>query len=247
MAEDTSNHLVYWMQLDLVHKDYLAQIRHWDNLKIAADEQSIWVKDFTVSQLESIALKSIPFTHLYYCKDNLLFPNSSLLPVGKQPAFLWTPIERALPVTLQGFNHNFFGIQQQQALRLAPIEEEQKVTVLLATVQDAGNYILNAPAIRLQQLKWIFINNKDALIIGEPVLPVNGRSYWQKGRFIFPVGYAFEFTVLEKIAAQQIDSTGTYLIWWIDGASYCLLHPDVLQPLSIASWRQTISNSPHKI
>ena len=240
MAENTSNDLTYWMKIGIAHKNYLGQLRHWDNLKMAADAQCVWVKDFTMQQLDSVELKSIPFTGLYYCKDNLLFPKGSLLPVGKLPVFLWTPIERALPVELQGYNHNFFGIHQKQALRLVPSDEEQKATVLLINVQTADNYIVTAPAVRLQYLQWLLINNSEALLFGEPLLPLNGKSYWQKQHFILPVGHAFEFSILEKIAVQQIDESGNKLIWWIDENNYCLLDHE-LQPLSIASWRQTIN------
>jgi hypothetical protein len=79
MAEDTSNNLVYWLQLKLVHKEYLGAIRHWDNLKMATDKDHLWVKDFTAVQLDSAALKSIPFTALFYCKDDQLFLKGSLL------------------------------------------------------------------------------------------------------------------------------------------------------------------------
>lgn len=241
MAEDITNHIVYWLQIKVQQKDYLGQIRHWDNLKMAIDADNIWVKDFTAAQLEAADLKCIPFTQLFYCKDNLLFPKGSLLPTGKLPSLLWTPIERALPVELAGFNYNFFGINQLQIIQLVPDGKEQKATILLTAINLANDYIVNAPAIRLQPLQWALINNKEALFIGEPLLPLNGKAYWQKERFILPVGYVFEFAILENIAAEKIDATGANLIWWRDEHTYCLIEPSVLQPLSIASWRQTVN------
>jgi len=240
MAEDITNGLSWWLHLDIKHKNFLGQVRHWDNLKVAVDGDSVWVKDFTATQLESTALQRIPFMHLYYCKDNLLFPKGSLLPDRRQPSFLWTPIERALPVTLPGFNHNCFGVQQKQLIRLVPMEEEQVATVLLVDVNIAGTYIETAPAARLQRLHWTLVNDTTALLMGEPLLPLNGKAYWQKGRFILPVGFAFEFAALEKIAAEQMDTTGTAFIWWMDEQAYCLLQRNALQVLSIASWRQTL-------
>ncbi|MGC4104123.1 hypothetical protein [Ferruginibacter sp.] len=242
MAEDTADDLIYWLKIDIEHKNYLGRLRHWDNLKMATDAQCVWVKDFTAQQLSSAELKSIPFAALYYCKEDKLFPKGSLLPERKLPVFLWTPVERALPVELQGYNHNFFGIHQQQPLRLVPCEEEQKATVLLTGIQTAHDYIVTAPSVRLKNLQWLLINNNEALIFGEPLLPLNGRSYWQKERFILPVGYNFEFAILEKIAAQQIDEEEAHLIWWQNENNYCLLHRAQLQPLSIASWKQTAIN-----
>lgn len=240
MEEDIANDLTYFLQLDLQHKAFLGQLRHWDNLKMATDEGIIWVKDLTAAQLGKVELKSVPFAHLFYAKDNLLFPIGSLLPSRKLPALLWTPVERALPIILQDFNHNLFDIDAQVPLRLLPSAEEQLASVLITGVAAAGSYIETAPAARLQRLKWTVINTEAILLMGNPLLPLNGKAYWQKGHFIFPVGFIPEFTILEDIAAAAIDAPGTNYIWWTDEENYCLLHKEALQPLSIASWRQTM-------
>ena len=102
MGEDFENHLI---QIETVHKEYLGQIRHWDNLKIASETNYIWIKKFTELQLASAELKSIPFTKTFVCKDNLLFPKGSLLPFKKMPNLLWTPIERALRIETVSYTH----------------------------------------------------------------------------------------------------------------------------------------------
>lgn len=237
MAENVANNLVYWLAIDAVHKEFLAQIRHWDNLKIAIDEGLIWIKDFTDWQLRHNLLHSIPFTSFYYIKDNQLFPKGSLLPNRSVPGYLWTPIEKAFPVTLQGFNHNFFALQQQQSVKLVPADVEYPATVLLVDIKEANSYITSAPAVRLQHLKWVLVNQTMAFIIGEPLLPLSGKTFWQTESFILPVGYDMEFPVLKKIIAQQLDPAGHYLIWWSDETNYCLVDPMLMQPLSIASWR----------
>jgi hypothetical protein len=247
VAANTENDIVYLLELKLQHKNFLGQIRHWDNLKMAIDEESIWIKDFTGTQLDATELKTIPFAQLYYSRDNLLFPKDSLLPSRKLPAVLWTPIERALPVELGSFNHNFFGIHQQQILQLVSTDKEQTATILAADIATAGKYIVHAPAVRLQSLQWLLVNDTEALIMGEPLLPLNGKTYWQKGPYIFPAGFAFEFDILEKTAAEKIDAGGTNLIWWMNDKQYCLLPSASFQPLSIASWKQTIAaKSQHK-
>ncbi|MGN6494842.1 MAG: hypothetical protein ACTHLE_22830 [Agriterribacter sp.] len=240
MAENVANDIVYWVEIEAQHKDFLAQIRHWDNLKIAIDGASIWIKDFTDWQLRHNILHSIPFIRFYYCRDNLLFLKGSLLPNRKLTGFLWTPIERAFPITLGEFNHHFFGLHQQQFIRLVPVEAEQPATVLLIDLMAADKYITTAPAFRLQHLQWVLVNKTKALIIGDSLLPLNGKVFWQKEHFIFPVGYAMEFSILEKAVAQHIAPAGNELIWWTDEKKYSLIEKDLLQPLSIASWRQTI-------
>lgn len=239
MAADIEDDVMYLLQLHLQYKDFLAQIRHWDNLKMATADESIWVKDFTAAQLEKAELRSVPFAKLFYAKNNILFPLGSLLPAGKMPALLWTPVERALPVKPEGFNHNLFTLPPTAPLRLLPSSEEHQASVLVTSIDIAGNYIETAPAARLHRLQWTVINNTEVLLMGIPLLPLNGKAYWQKGRFIFPLGLSPEFSILENIAAQSADASGECFIWWLNDKGYCLLHTTALQPLSIASWRQT--------
>jgi MoxR-vWA-beta-propeller ternary system domain bpX2 len=243
MAADTESSVMYLLELKLQHKDFLASIRHWDNLKVATEESSIWVKDFTAAQLENPALRSVPFAKLFSVKNNLLFPLGSLLPARKMPALLWTPIERALPVKLSDFNHNLFTIPPAAPLRLIPSDEEQQASILVTGMAAAGLYIDTAPAARLQRLQWTVVNNTDVFLKGQPLLPLDGNAYWQQGRFIFPLGWAPEFTILQNTAAQVMDPSGECFIWWLNAQEYCLLHAAALQPLSIASWRQTLQRS----
>ncbi len=237
MAENFEDHLV---RIETVHKDHLGQIRHWENLKLATEANFIWIKNFTEFQLNSVELQSIPFTQIFVCKDNLLFPKGSILPFGKMPNLLWTPIEKALRIELSNFNHNFFGIHQSVGIKLIPTEIEKKATVLLVNIHDASNYISNASAIRLKPLKWLLIDDKNALIFGEPMLPIDGKTFWQKGKFIFPLGLQLEFQLLEKSIEKKLNLSANQWIWWTSENSFCLIERTMLKPLSISSWKQTL-------
>ena len=94
-------------------------------------------------------------------------------------------------VILFNFNHNFFGIHQSVEIKLISTEAEQKATVLLVNKHTASKYISNASAIRLKPLKWVLIDAENALIFGEPMLPVDGKPFWQKGNFIW--GFIWNF------------------------------------------------------
>jgi len=247
MAENIADDLTYFLQLDVQNKDFLSPIRHWNNLKVGIEEGSIWVKNFTEKQLGMVELKSIPFATLYYSKDNYLFPTASLLPARKVPSLLWSPADRALPIKLEGFNHNLFEIPGQINMRLVPSENEQQACALLTDSHLAGCYIKKAPAFRLNPLSWAVIGNNQIFIKGEPLLPLNGSTYWQRGSFIYPVGFMPEFSIMEAIAAREMDPTGENLIWWRDEQHYSLLPVTALKPLSIASWRLTMEKLNHKI
>lgn len=239
MAENIANDLIHMLEINIKHKDFLGQIRHWDNLRLATNAESIWIKDFTADQLESALVRSIPFTSFYECRNNLLFPKGSLLPKAKMPNLLWTPMEKALPVILENYNYNYFGVEQKVAIKLMESAVEQKATVLLVNKFEANGYIINAAKVRLECIKWVTIGSNEVLFFGVPFLPLNGKAYWQNGDFILPVGYDFEFSILQNFIRETF-STNDY-IWWKEPSELHCIPKDSISPLSISSWKNTIT------
>lgn len=241
METYSPNYLDYLIELNVVHIDFLRQIRHWNNLKIAKDAGTVWIKNFTENQISSIELKSIPFATHYYSKENYIYLQGTALPLKKMPNLLWTPIDKAIKIELPEFNHNYFGIQEKINMQLTPSETEEKTSVLLVDNSLANKYITEAAAIRLQYLNWICVNKNQSLIIGEPLLPLTGKAFWQSKNYIFPVGYTLEFPVLAESFNQQINPNNDHYIWYYNIDHYCLVEKNKFSPLSIYSWRQTLN------
>lgn len=237
MAENFADYLV---KLSVEHKDFLGQIRHWDNLKLAVELTDIWIKNFTETQLNSAELLSIPFISIYVCKDNLIFPKGSLLPLKKMPNLLWSPIERALTVEIGDYNHNFFGIHQTLLINLVPTQNEKVATILFVKCKEVDSFFQTAPKIRLDALKWCVVEENNALIFGEPMLPIKGKAFWQHGDFILPVGWELAYPILAETIEKKINPLGKYFIWWTSNEHYNLVEKTLLRSLSIASWRQTV-------
>ncbi|AWH86616.1 hypothetical protein HYN59_16530 [Flavobacterium album] len=240
MANYTANPVTdHLLEIPAAHKELLGQIRHWDNLKAAFDERSLWVKDITPEQAESAIIKGLPYSRVYYAKDGLLFLKGSLLPVRKMPHnLLWSPLTYALPVKLPLFNHNYFGISQKIGIRIVPSQKEQPVYAVLAERTAAGDYINTAPKVRLAGLQWVGVND-EVLIAGTPLLPVAGASYWMYNDFLLPAGFDFELPLLAKKLMQQIDPGNSMMILWHKDNSYIPIEKEAFMPLSISSFRLT--------
>lgn len=239
MAEDAANDITYLLEIPKVHLHYLGQIRHWSHLKMAPGEGVYWVKGLTEKEVESAEVRGIPFIQLYYQRDQLLFPNGGITPVRKAPqGLLWTPIERGLPVTLPAFNHNYFGLQQQTAARILPGGEEQPGYAMLVPANVLQTYIETAPAVRLQALQWVLIN-REALVLGTPLLPLQGRVFWKQQQFLLPAGYRFEWPVMAEVIHDKLNSAGNWMLWQEDN-TVVTMTPEQLRELSISSFRLTM-------
>ncbi|MBE8726770.1 hypothetical protein [Flavobacterium hungaricum] len=232
---------MYFLEISKKHIDFLGAIRDWENVKMAFDGEFVWAKDFYPEQLNAIEIQQIPFHSIYELKENLLFKKGSLLPVKKLPSgLLWSPIIRAIPVTLPKFNHNYFGIDQRLELHLKPSEIENEAYALLTDYNELKTYIETAPDFRLKPLKWIVVK-KNILLLGKPMLPIKGDTFWLKNNFLLPAGYDFEHSVLSKTIEQNLNLLGEHLIVWNTDNSCFKIKKDSLKPLSISSFRLTFS------
>lgn len=237
MAENAADDLSYYLEINKQHRDYLAELRSWSNLKIAADEDTLWIKDFTYSQITSNEVKSIPYKSLYYAKENRLFPLDGLLPLKKVPgAVLWSPVEKGIPVELPDYNHNYFGMDQKLGLKLIESGEEHNPAALLTDYLSAEKFILASSAIRLKNLSWVIIENK-VLILGIPLLPIPGNTYWMHNSLLLPAGYEFEFPVLSDSLEKKINPENDNLVVFNKDCRYFNVPRNILKPLSTSSFR----------
>jgi hypothetical protein len=241
MATNTENHINYILEIDKQHLNYLGQIRHWNNLKIAKDGNEYWIKDITEIQLNSLEIKSIPFVRIYKLVQQKLFPLESLLPTKKIPSsLLWTPLEKGLPLTLPSYNFNFFGLEQVVSTQIIPSEHEYEAVALLVPIKDLSAYINTAPSIRFKSLNWVIIED-NALILGTPLLPIQGKTFWKRGDALLPTGYDFEFHLLSELINNQINPENKYWSLWNEQSDYFLIDKTLFQPLSLSSFRLSIS------
>ena len=240
MAEDASKNITYYLQVDKNRKQDLAPIRVWNNLKVAYDEGFIWISNFEVGQIESVEIKKLPYKKVFYCKEGKLYPLHSLLPVRKEPALLWTPIERAFPIEMPSFNHNFFEVKDKLSVRLVAEEMEKEGTALLTSVEDLGSYVETAPKVRLLPLHWVLLEKGMAMVFGKPILPLKGEVFWLRKSSLLPVGFDFELSILSEVIQDKINPERNCWVIWNQDGSYFKIEKRLLMPLTISSVRKTM-------
>jgi len=240
MAKNVTNDLTYFIELAIDRENDLGNIRHWNHLQVGFEGQSIWVKGFVRAQIDGKDIKTIPYVKRYYNQGAKLFRFGSKLPDQNIPSVLWTPIGRGLPITLPKRNFNYFGVEEKIVFSLIASEDQRSAAAMMIDLDDLGNYISTASAIRLQQLSWTILDSKKALIIGKPLLPIPGKAFWKRQDFLIPLGFDFDQHVLSGILHQQINSNQNQWIVWDQKANYFRVEKENLSPLSLASFRKSI-------
>lgn len=243
MAENAADRLVYYLTVRQQHREDLARIRHWNNLKVGVDADMLWVKDLDYAQVHTVDVKAIPFKTIYYEKDGKLFLINSLLPERTIPSLLWTPIERALPIQLPSFNHNYFGIHERAEIILTESASENDAAAMIVDLDVLAIYIESAPSVRLENIRWAVIDNK-AILIGKPQLPLPGSVLWQRNDMFFPAGYDLELSFISDVIQKQINpGRDNWIVWNVDG-SHVLISKECFVALSRSSFRATYTGLP---
>jgi len=243
MAKDVANNLNYFLLLDEKDQSYLGSIRHWENLKVGFDEQRIWLKDLDYAQMLSVEIQTLPSKKIYSEKEGKLFPVGSLLPEGRVPSVMWTPIDRAFPVKMPSLNHNYFGLNDSIEIQLVETANEQASYALLVSLKDLESYLETAASVRLKDLSWTILNEKNALIIGTPILPLEGAAFWLDGQFLFPAGFSLELRSLNRQLETLLEiGAGDLVLWHVSG-TYTLIRENELESLTRSSFQLTGKNS----
>lgn len=243
MENHATNYLTYFLLLDPASEFQLGSMRTWDNLKLGHDERGLWVKGFDYAQLESLEVKRIPDKKLFYENEGRLFPVGKYLPEGIVPALNWTPIDRAIPLKKPALNYNYFGLSDQVSIHLKQTDEEMEATAILIDIDDLVYYLETAPAIRSAHLEWVTLTSYQAFIIGTPLLPLNGPTFWKRGRMYYPVGRVLEFLSMEEEILEKLEvDQGSFLVWFEHGEFMQVQRKD-FQPVSLASARKNQINT----
>jgi len=223
------------MVIDKQHLYYIGQIRHWNNVKMAIDEGVVWIKDITVEQVSSVELNSIPHKTIFENKKGLLFLPGNFVPERKMPGLLWTQLQKAIPLTLPVENYNYFGIRDKINIKLSLSDIERGPHCIMTQVDVLGRYMVTAPTIRLKNLSWVIINADQCLVMGSPVLPIPGDSFWLDRNFIIPSGYELRL-FYDEINAVVNPENDCWIVWNKDSIWYTI-NKQLAKPLSLSSFR----------
>jgi hypothetical protein len=232
---------MFYVEIPKSQLDFLAPIRHWEQLKVAFVGENILIKDFTIEQINDVVLIQMPQIVVYELREQLLFRKGKLVPTKKLPsALLWMPIKSALPIELPKYNMNYFGIHDKVDFQLIKSENEKPPYGLLTTLESVKGLIETMPQVRLQAIQWIVIENK-VLFLGTPLLPIKGSTFWRKDTFLFPTGFDMEFDILFPLIKKQLNPFDQNLILFQNDSTYLSIPLKDFKPLTISSFRLTVT------
>lgn len=240
MAEDIKE-LENLIVLHKKHQSYLRGIRHWEELEVAIEEDRIWLKGFSDDKFNHPSLLKIPFIKRYLLREEYLYPRGKTLPIHKVKSEQnWMPIQKAFPIEFPKLNHNYFETKIEIEFKLIPSKDNTEGSAMLTNLKTLKNQLEEIANFRMQNLKWTIIDEEYAFMIGKPLLPLQGQSFWNFEGTYLPTGKHFVFPKLHPSFLDKLDLNSGDFVLWIDETNYKILNREHLSSMTRSSVRKSL-------
>lgn len=217
-------------------KEALGPIRCLQGLQVAADASGIWLRGIPVGDLP-MGIQQLPALHTYWLDgEDRLFPLKRSTPVCKLPDLLWQPLAVFIPVSLP-----VSGLPGKLAEpyfpRLTATNIVKKAEGLQTSLHLWKQYVVDAPLVRLQPLRFAASRQHQVLVIGEPLPPLPGAVFWMQGNLLIPAGYNFDPPLAGVLASEVLAGEGDGVLLFDKDGSWQRIASDHIIPASRSAVR----------
>lgn len=166
-----------------------ASLRLIPGVSACVVSDDLWLRGDDLNQSMVSALNRLaPTARFAVLSDGQLVPHGRELPQGRLPPdAAWTPLADLLQPKLVSAALPAVPIPPVQ-LRLERSYEALEATVLIASLRDLADYAHDAPAVRLNRLRFAADSTR-ALVWGEPLPPLPGERYTERSGIAAPCGF----------------------------------------------------------
>ncbi|MEM7037636.1 MAG: hypothetical protein AAF570_11705 [Bacteroidota bacterium] len=231
--------------INAVHVRQLGHVRLLQGLTAARQGDLIWLRGDFETPEPPLPVQRLPILATFRLdEEGRLFPKGKSTPIGRLPALDWQSIQEFLPVeppvsAYPGRNKARVG------LRLAPARDQHEAVALHSSLQLFADWAESAPEVRLARLRFAVSEHGEALIYGNPLPPIPGRSLWQSARMLLPCGFDFEFPGAAPLIDRALQPGREGLILFDVGGIWEWIDLDMFQPARRSAIRQTLAQQNH--
>jgi hypothetical protein len=247
---------VQWV-IQLVLKDAasLAPLRLTRGIEVAEKEPFIWVRGANDEKLERL-VRALPAVARYeVISGNRLRNLESRIPSETLPALNWQPVNTWLrvqmPLTptklvlpMEERENDGDAVAARPGLRPVSIRivrsvEERAIELLVTTVEQWREFALNAPEIRLRELRFAVDEAGNVVVRGKPLPPLPGRQFALQGSIAVQAGYAWEPGVSADVLARRLGLSADGLALFHEDGTFSRIEAEQFVPASRSAMRET--------
>lgn len=225
--------------IELKYSDLLAAVRRLPGLRVATENNVIWLRGITTGGESDKQTSPLPVLHAYTLgQENLLFPMGKRTPIKKLPELSWQPIRQFLPVTLpvSAMPGKLTTSIPVTLKRSAIVKENFALKIKLA---EWKVYAETAPQTRLNQLHFAVSAKDEVLVYGQPLPNLPGEAYWRSESILLPAGFDFDPPLIAKLIASKHERGQEIFMLFEPGVHWQEIPLSVFKPAKRSAIRLT--------
>jgi hypothetical protein len=224
--------------LEEKYQDYIGTIRTVKGWVACRQKDQIWLKGPLNNDRNQLLISSLPVLASYELDEqNRLFPKGKLTPVDQLEGWEWEKLSDFVRVEMPV---SALPARQVNPISISLVRNENSYPAYALQTSFAAwkNYVDEAPLVRLQALKFVVSSLDEVLIIGEPLPPIPGKSYWLNEDLLMPAGFNFDPPFLGQLLNQKLKVQTPSYILFNEEAKQDIIPVDLFKPADRAVVRQ---------
>jgi len=124
-------------------------------------------------------------------------------------------------------------------LRIVRSSEERPIALLITSLDDWREFALNAPEIRLRQLRFAVDEAGNVVVRGKPLPPLPGRQFVLDGNVAVQAGFTWEPAVSADVLSRRLGLSADALALFHEDGTFSRIEVEQFVPATRSAVRET--------
>lgn len=218
------------LKINKTFKNTLTSVRDITAIGIAEYDGNIWAKYVVENETTKNRLFEVRFEDWYVLKQNYLFKSKQITPEMAFFSTKWEPIGHYFPVTLPPVAMGAKLPHASVVLQLKDHHVFETPVALLVEKSELKAYLKYAPNFRYNALTYAESTKGQVLLLGTPLLPIQGTAYWKYKDVLLPCGKILDSKMHTAMFNMKIG--GTHIIFITPQVSYQIISKQHIKTLT---------------
>ncbi len=236
------------IRLALTDAESLAPLRLTRGIEVAEKEAFIWVRGPSNDEKLERLVRALPAVARYEVTGgNRLRNLESRIPAEMLPALNWQPVSAWLRVRMLWSPPERKFMEKEAAdytlssvpLRIVRSSEERPIALLMTSLADWREFALNAPEIRLRQLRFAVDEAGNVVVRGKPLPPLPGRQFVLHGNIALQAGFTWEPAVSADVLSRRLGLGTDALALFHEDGTFSRIEAEQFVPATRSAVRET--------
>jgi hypothetical protein len=233
------------IRLALTDAESLAPLRLTRGIDVAEKDAFIWVRGPSTDEKVERLVRALPAVARYEVTGgNRLRNLESRIPAETLPALNWQPVSTWLRVRMpltpalspsDGTRETVGSVP----LRIVRSAEERPIALLMSSLAEWREFALNAPEIRLRQLRFAVDEAGNVVVRGRPLPPLPGRQFVLHGNIAVQAGFTWEPAVSADVLSRRLGLATDALALFHEDGTFSRIEAEQFVPATRSAVRET--------